>query len=521
MPASLSSLPIELLVHIIQNLSNPGDLRALALCSSAFIELVIPRLYEYIRLEPPQDGAHRVAFPELYMLVIRLIQNPFLASRILKITLADAWSNKDADLEVSEDDLATIRVKVEAEARKSCKGWAEEDIQEYVTALEYGDEGALLALLFQVAINVEVVNVVLPRFLVLPCRCGHFYFRTFQGAVKPISPQEALSRPLHKLRIIANSSERTNTGYRADEGNSTDMLHLYMQLPSVREIYVQRLVSCDSVDNGSTEKPVLESLEVNSSNVEHLELRICRLDAVQAQGLFGACRNLKTLVYDIGQSSEFDFHKDGFQTTAVSFTGLRDALLPTQHTLENLWIDFDKEHVFVFNMDDDGPITSLRTFTRLRNLKVGMSVLFGPINYDPIGLDPPGPEEEEVIISNLPNLAAVLPDNLETLYISHTEGRIGILSAALEQFLQVKRTSDHRLAQIAIEINLKGNFHAPSLESLERMAEESDVRLKILTDPPEYRQTRECGRGREDWITWAGSMEDLGAGYSRFMVGLE
>ncbi|KAL8954880.1 MAG: hypothetical protein Q9183_006888 [Haloplaca sp. 2 TL-2023] len=284
----------------------------------------------------------------------------------------------------------------------------------------------------------------------------------------------------------------------------------------MREIYVQQIMSRDSED---PKKAALMSLAAKSSNIERLELRRCRLNGAETQGLLGACKNLKTLVYDIGDESVSIWDEKFPDACAVSMTDLRDALTSTMHTLENLWIDL--KDFWVGDTDDYRPIASLRTFARLKNLKVGMFVLFG-ISDSTIGHDPPGPEELEIVASDLPDLAAILPESLETLYIGCTEGRIGILSAALEILLQVKQTSNPRLTRIAIDVHLEGNVHAPSLKPVERVAMEADVELRIL-DPGSrtHARTREIGRGREDLITWACSMEEDAHGNDIFLIGLE
>ena len=494
MPASLIKLPAELLIEIIRNIPKNGHLLNLALCCRALHDSVLPQLFEHITLKAAPDEVLNLGptFPKLRLLVTRLLHNPYLASRVRKITLGTDWSDKEFGLESPQQDRETLGGRWKSEARKLCKGWAEEDIDELITALESNIEDALVAPLFQSTVNIEVINIVVPFYYM------HFSNSVFESAVDQTSSQEAIPPPFDKLRTVANSF-----GHE-EEGTSTDLLYQYMQIPSIREIYVQQVGS-----DGSEEpaKDVLMNLKAQSSNVEHLELRQCRLNGVETLGLLGACKNLKTFVYDLGSG--------GVSDGAFSMLDLEEALESTARTLENLWLDCwaDPDDVMIHSIDEFYPIQSLCLLQKLKNLRVGMYVLFG------VDDDTMEDEEQAIVMSDLPELAEVLPDSLETLYISHTHGRIGILSLALQRLLQDEEVGNIGLTQITIEVALHNNENAPPLEPLKQMAKEKKVQLKILDIGSTQRLPgSEEGRGWDGLITWAGSMKAIRS-MPRFTIG--
>ncbi|KAL8770754.1 MAG: hypothetical protein Q9209_003621 [Squamulea sp. 1 TL-2023] len=154
-------------------------------------------------------------------------------------------------------------------------------------------------------------------------------------------------------------------------------------------------------------------------------------------------------------------------------------------------------------MDEMIPISSLNSFRKLKNLKVGMYVLFG------IGEDSCGDrlhEEQKIDEAKLPDLGIVLAESLETIYFSHTEGRIGILARAIQRLLSAKTTCLPRLRKISVEAYTVGLDQSPSLRSLQDMAAEVEVKLRIIERVVEDNEPSELGRGWDGSVTWAGLM---------------
>lgn len=81
--------------------------------------------------------------------------------------------------------------------------------------------------------------------------------------------------------------------------------------------------------------------------------------------------------------------------------------------------------------EDLSPISTLSSFKVLKNLRVGMYVFFGMVIEDDtwVARDDQG---------NATNLASVMPASIETLYFSQAEGRVKLLTSALEEWLQVR-----------------------------------------------------------------------------------
>ena len=147
---------------------------------------------------------------------------------------------------------------------------------------------------------------------------------------------------------------------------------------------------------------------------------------------------------------------------------------------------------------------SISGFQRLQNHMVGMYVFFGCKDDD-----------EDGFASNkrLPDISNLLPESLETLYISGTAGETDILALALQKLLHVKHVHTPMLREIAFEVNADEDGELPDLAELETCAVAADVRLRpidcrlFITQGP---LSSDPGRGMDGSITWAGSMQHDG-----------
>ncbi|KAL8903025.1 MAG: hypothetical protein Q9207_004203 [Kuettlingeria erythrocarpa] len=115
---------------------------------------------------------------------------------------------------------------------------------------------------------------------------------------------------------------------------------------------------------------------------------------------------------------------------------------------------------------------------------IGMFVIFGAANWES-HLDH---KEMSIDVRELPNLERLLPRGLQTIFFTHTQGRIGLLVGALANLLRSKPASMTRLQEISFEAHLEGNEHAPPLTELGELAVAKKVMLRAIDLPvDEYR----------------------------------
>lgn len=75
------------------------------------------------------------------------------------------------------------------------------------------------------------------------------------------------------------------------------------------------------------------------------------------------------------------------------------------------------------------------------------------------------------------DLARILPRSIETIYISHTNGRIRRLTIALELLLQQKESATPNLKRVAFEDYVTGNSEEFDFGRLDGLGEEASVRV--------------------------------------------
>ncbi|KAI4189864.1 MAG: hypothetical protein LQ346_005043 [Caloplaca aetnensis] len=125
------------------------------------------------------------------------------------------------------------------------------------------------------------------------------------------------------------------------------------------------------------------------------------------------------------------------------------------------------------------PVSSLGGFDMLKHLKIGMFVIFGAATWE----SHLNHEEVSTDARELPKLERLLPQGLQTIFFTHTQGRIGLLVDALVNMLRSKSACVPRLQEISFEAHLEGNKHAPSLMELGELAVANKVMLRAIDLP--------------------------------------
>ncbi|KAL8680453.1 MAG: hypothetical protein Q9186_003351 [Xanthomendoza sp. 1 TL-2023] len=494
----LSSLPPEIVIQIVKNISYIGHLLDLALCCRALHDLVRPALYTHLALERGDDF-----YKHLRLLTYRILTDASLASQVRSITLDEEWdinSGEDSEVSISDQDFMPM-------AENYLKDWEGHDRMRWTEQLEQNNEDAMLALLFHAVPFLEVMHIVLTPY------CADTFTKVLQTAVaKDISSDASIQR-FQNLHVVINNCDDDKYG------TDTDLLCYYLQLPSIREIYVQNVGSYnieEYADYREIKDSPLTSLECGTCpTVRHLELRDSKLNTMDVKATLAACSNLKTFIYDLGWGN--------ISYCDYSLVALRDALAANEATLENLWIDhWGEESYWVDDIDDLTPMSSLKEFKKLKNLKVGMYVFFGA--RENLGGEG-GHTEQTINVLELPDLASILPESLETLYFAGTQGRLDTLTTALWRLLTAKKNYMPNLKEIAFETACETSRPMPgsSTWKMQNLGTEVGVGVRVIESG--WKEggfgPSDLGRGWDGSVMWAASMDDGGLPGGRFVARAE
>lgn len=541
MASSLESLPPEMLNQIIAHIHENGHLLNLALCCRSFHDLAIPYLYAHITLKvhkAPIGGGHY--HPGLRALTSRLMGDPALAANVRSITFPNAWNynkvygsggfNYLVDDNSDSDGGRLIRNRVVGSCKQefaqdrtipTCEivpkagdaaTTAVEETSVKPTEQEYEDMH--IAMLLLAVPNFETLDIVSPCFdpdqSIKVCERALYnirgvtlgaelYYNTdlslryFQRALNKLGGATLDQRPFQHLKVVACS-------FNKDQDHMLFVaLLLLLRLSSIREILLQTVMSCKNLVDKRIRTP--STSDLGQSTVERLELRNCNLGDREMEAILCSCTSIKTFVYDFDRCALESY----WDESGLSMLGLRKALYATEVTVENLWIDYaDLLREPRAMADDVTRMSSVSQFEALKNLKLGMFVAFGVNTTDKEF------SNNECLFddSELPVLAHFLPQSLETIYISHTNGRLGMLVRALEHLLQVKWSCVPRLREIAIEAFLTGNDQAPSLSKLSELAEATGVELRTIDGA-----TVKVGECELDWTFQSPRPLNLGQGW--------
>lgn len=346
-----------------------------------------------------------------------------------------------------------------------------QEVEEWIDDLKIGgDEDAYLSLLLPSLPNLERVDLLVPE---LPAVSTKYFSKIIMDRIPSREQPFDIEPAFSLLRVMINNCN-------ADKyGEPPDLISSFLKLPSLREYYCQQVGSDDENTN-----ECLAQLRTASSSLTHLEVRESRFNTADLTNLLRACHDLRTFVYELGwgRVSSCDY----------STPGLRQALARTEASLENLWLDYlpGPSYWLGAGIDDCSPIGSLFSFECLKNIKVGMYVFFGGADNNISDL-----ENAEVDIEDgdkTINLANILPASIETVYFSHTNGRVRLLTQALELLLEQKQSSTPELRRIAFEAYITGNDEKFDFARLDALSVGVSVRIDRI-DGTAIPATNEAG----------------------------
>ncbi|KAL9002720.1 MAG: hypothetical protein Q9188_004373 [Gyalolechia gomerana] len=517
MAPCLGSLPPELVNQIITHICGNGNLLNLALCCHSLHKLVIPHLYAHITLRVHKvQGGH--CHPGLRALTSRLLKDPVLASYIRSIKLPNSWDcavayNSDGleiltDAALGYQDTRLVDyVKVGSCKQEPRQSWTASEngmvakikmaagtkkSENPIETAEHEDESMHIARLLLATPNLEVLDIV------EPCYKAYHAMKVIELAVHSHKDPGPTERPLVHADPSSDVFERAVFGsegvlrqlplqnlrkiactFNYDQHSPCHVsLILFLCLPSIREIFLREVTSSLSLDDERNWLWLTEGFSGTVSTVERLELHHCSMNDEDLETALRPCRSLRTFVYDFNSNPMNDPLGEHDE---LSLPGLGKALSAAEATLENLWIDYPDGAERGSQIKDlANRMPSLSRFERLKNLNIGMFLYFGAnIMADD---DWTSHDEFDVDESSLPDLVHLLPISLETLYISETTPRLGILIRALEILLQHTPRGLPKLRKITFEAFLAGNNGAPSLNKLKDLATAAEVEIHIIDD---------------------------------------
>ncbi|MCJ1451763.1 hypothetical protein MMC28_002103 [Mycoblastus sanguinarius] len=465
MAECFSTLPPEMVSQIMGNVEKSSWLLNLALCCHSLYDLTLPFLYSHVTL--PHHG--RLVGPfYLKSFTYHILRNPHLASRVRDLIIDD-WRGTanypaDGSDNKSIDEVVRKLVNASSHSKEQVKIWIK-DLKSY--------EEAWITLLLPLLPNLERLDLMVTR------HRDHYFGSMIQRVAKienPFDTQPAFS----SLRVLVANCDRKC-------GTTSNLMFNAFQIPSLREFYGQRIFS-DNSDAGRR----LALLETATLRLTHLEVRHCVFNIQDLTNMLRSFKTLKTFVYNLGSGL--------ISSCTYSMPELRKALTATEENLENLWLDRSPHNSYYWPEGYVSPMSSLSSFKPLKNLQVGMYILFG----GKANLDDLSNAESEDIDTDTVNLAILLPTSIETLYFSQTNGRIRMLTRALENLLEQKESSTPKLKRIAFEAFITGNPYVLDFSHMDDLAEKAGVEIAKVDTTAEQDVNQRC-QGMDGSLTWAGA----------------
>ena len=428
MPASLRTLPPEILLLIISNVKKTGWLLDLALCCRSLYHSTLPYLYSHIKLLFPTHE-NKTREPYLKSFTLHILKHPELAALVHGFTMNQSWQdtyNCSENTRSPGIDEAIQQVILRSHRFQG-------DLDEWIWHLTRGDVGSYLTVLLSSLPNLECLDLVLPR--QSACYFEGLLHRAVKGNL--LNTHSAFS----SLRVINHDCR--GHGYGASAGLLSDYLHL----PSLHELSCRKIGSYNNRANEG-----LATLGPATIPLVHLELREGRLNDPDLANVLRACKGLKSFVYEVGRDAYFFYD--------CKTPALAQVLKWIENSVEDLWLDHVGDAYSRLGDGDLPPVSAFSSLKVLKNLRVGMYLFLDILRGDTSWIGP------------------VLPASIETLYFTHTTGEVTELTSTLERLLQTKESCAPNLRRITFEVDIREKDKALEHSRLDFLAKEADVDIE-------------------------------------------
>lgn len=381
-----------------------GDTKALlnlSYVSRLFNQIATPLLYSNFRqLESWPVDKNKT----LYAFLWTVLSRPHLAEHVKHIALQQMGTDEGLGLDPDQEliDLATQRINT------TCSSLLRTDVakdfnDEWLAAIRNTIPEAYLTLLICALPNLETLFFVEgyePNIL----------YTVLKAVVTQLKQAKILDEvpaglPFTKLRTVKTWSDDMKYGYLGFDG-----LYPFFELPSMRGFEIG-LANGEWGNIGAPDGAQMWKIEPRSSNIDKLSFQYSAFTGPCMRAMVRSCKSLKQFQFTYGKIHMYEvdfFPKD-----------LLDELLGHADSLEVLRINYDDDwdkvlwHENEIESSDLVFDSKLKKLTKLKQLSVNSSILFGP-NGD----GRTDNNEPEVLVSPARfNLAESLPPLLEELEI--------------------------------------------------------------------------------------------------------
>ncbi|KAK2733995.1 hypothetical protein FQN55_003055 [Onygenales sp. PD_40] len=450
MPApTLSSLPLEVLHHIVRNLNGSHERLNLALCSRTLHHQVLPLVVENIKLRDPDAET-------LISLVHALLRNPRLASgnRALEfdnsgLDLNDVFWYYDhhGDFPIPEENLAVDLNIIQPAVQQLFTADNEFHQKKLLAHLRAGNAYAWIALLLFSIPNVQELRI--------SEECtAYFVTNLITRAAARLPPFD--SRPAF-TRLSHVYMER---GYGEDELHPSALLPFF-SFPSMRSVYGGMVV--DQKRDGDEEELSDEEEQPDQSDKQRAQIKVADTASsnkpttssvteiclsmstccLAIPDLIEPCKNLKSFKYE--HSSDY------YQAAGFLLRKLAGSLSLFKPSLEHLWLEYDERSMgYDGSSRKDDLFGSLADYTSLKTLRIRIVNLIGRSLRT---TDGSFPADTKAFTQQLTH---VLPRSLESLYITDVYGS-DLMDLALEVENLVDRRNisvyTPRLSEVTIKLS--------------------------------------------------------------------
>ncbi|KAF1996657.1 hypothetical protein P154DRAFT_525371 [Amniculicola lignicola CBS 123094] len=411
-------LPAEVISDILESCASKTTLAVAARCSRQWYDIAMPHLWHRIDVHNPvcEDSNE----PYLKWLAALFLSKPAIAAHVRHFSVRPAF----------EDDPAWEEYGEFADIRKDRIAARLKGIQEAVASFGYSDEerapwleedfcgDTFLTMLLPTMPNLVSLDLMGPQYAecverMLWCKRG--------SAFTNLKSVFWTYEPFHCMP------------------DGAIIIPAIFVLPSIERIYLHKARGGGSREYGEEVDERLAKVSPRTTTCTHLELRDCRFYPGDVQTLILIPKALRSFIYEIGRPQLY--------SRTFSFPMIRQGLEHHKNTLEELCLDYCHggfEGPESDMSDDSSPMTPLKTFTRLRRLKIAPLFI--------LGRDLPHKNEQAADQSLC--ILNFLPGSIQQLQLTHCQEpeNLRILLDVLTNILMNKTTHVPSLHRIVVEI---------------------------------------------------------------------
>jgi len=479
MRPSLSSLPAELIDHIISSIQQP-HLVNLALVSQEFNAFTTPHLYRDVHLKRQffNNGSTEHLLPFMFL----VLQKPRIASLVHFFTLS--YQNEGSEREPqyswpggSGDLHNALKPVIEAAAHSS-----EAELE--LINLVLGESTAVLTLLLPALHKLRRLSMTFGAYNDDGDDEDKYVLDKYLSPL--LQRAGARQTPFDTHPGFTELTDIMINGYGRENFTRPDSLLACCTLPAVERIYGHGLRN-EPEDDVTR---LMAKLPTKSWNIVSIELRRSKLHPAVFSKLLAACKKLKTLIYELYCTS--------WVWDLVHIHGIRDALEPHEEWMEELCLVQE----YSYDCETDGELVALsfKAFKSLKHLKVAAVYLFGHQSSCPMSST---------------RLVGRLPESLHKLHITFGGHVLSLVwvADALEELLRWSEMSVPNLKELVLEGEFEGCENTQALlDGLARILRVADAKhIKTVVLHVSLHVSDECGVEERAWgidekVRWGGGI---------------